>query len=116
MTLKLAVAGAGSFAVVAGGAPVALAQPTVSAASTVVAASVVASHRDAVMTIRRVPDRLGSGCRCAGKPAARDAALLRPVLAVGMPLKKGRTRRPGDAVDQAISGGRGRDSLLVLPA
>lgn len=108
MTLKLAVAGAGSFAVVAGGAPVALAQPTVSAASTVVAASVVASHRDAVMTIRRVPDRLGSGCRCAGKPAARDAALLRPVLAVGMPLKKGRARRPGGAVDQAISGGRKR--------
>ena len=67
MTLKLAVAGAGSFATVAGGMLVALAQPAISAASTVVAASVVASHRDAVMTIRRIPDRLGSGCRYAGK-------------------------------------------------
>jgi len=103
MTLKLAVAGAGSFATVAGGALVALAQPAISAASTVVAASVVASHRDAVMTIRRIPDRLGSGCRCAGKPAARDAALLRPVLTLGMPLKEkgpgtaaGRRGGPGD--------------------
>jgi hypothetical protein len=53
MTLKLAVAGARSFAAVAGGALVTLAQP---AASMVIAASLVASHRDAVMTIRRIPD------------------------------------------------------------
>jgi hypothetical protein len=57
MTLKLAVAGARSFAAVAGGALVTLAQPAVSTASTVIAAIVVASHRDAVMTIRRIPDR-----------------------------------------------------------
>ena len=56
MTLKLAVAGARSFAAVAGGAPVALAQPAASAASTVIAASLGASHRDAIMTIRRIPD------------------------------------------------------------
>jgi hypothetical protein len=93
MTLKLAVAGAGSFAAVAGGAPVALAQPAVSAASTVIGASVVASHRGAVMTIRRVPDRLGSGCRCAGKP----------VLLSGLSAHA-RVR----AVAQATSGGRKR--------
>jgi hypothetical protein len=57
MTLKLAVAGARSVAAVTGGAPVALAQPAARAASTVIAASLVASHRDAVMTIRRIPDR-----------------------------------------------------------
>jgi hypothetical protein len=57
MTLKLAVAVARSFAAVAGGAPVALAQPAAMAASTVIAASLVASHRDAVMTIRRIPDQ-----------------------------------------------------------
>jgi hypothetical protein len=57
MTLKLAVAGARSFAAVAGGALVTLAQPAARAASTVIAASLVASHRDAVMTIRRIPDR-----------------------------------------------------------
>jgi len=50
------VAGARSFAAVAGGAPVALAQPAASAASTVIAASLGASHRDAIMTIRRIPD------------------------------------------------------------
>jgi hypothetical protein len=84
MTLKLAVAGGGSLAAVAGGAPVALAQPTVSAATTVVAASVVASHRDAIMTIRRVPDRLGSGVPLRRKPRPRDAALWRPALTLGM--------------------------------
>jgi hypothetical protein len=57
MTLKRAVAGARSVAAVAGGALVTLAQPAVSTAGTVIAASVVASHRDAVMTIRRIPDR-----------------------------------------------------------
>ena len=57
MTLKLAVAGARSFAAVAGCALVTLAQPAASATSTVIAASVVASHRDAVMTMRRIPDR-----------------------------------------------------------
>jgi len=57
MTLKLALAGAGSFAVLAGWALVTLAQPVASATSTVIAASVVASHRDAVMTMRRIPDR-----------------------------------------------------------
>ena len=57
MTLKLALAGARSFAAVAGGALVKLAQPAASATSTVIAASVVASHRDAVMTMRRIPDR-----------------------------------------------------------
>jgi hypothetical protein len=57
MTLKLAVAGARSFAAVAGGALVTLAQPGVSAASTVIVASLVASRRDAVMTMRRIPDR-----------------------------------------------------------
>jgi hypothetical protein len=67
---------------------VALAQPAVSAASMVIAASLVASRRDAVMTMRRVPDRLGSGCRCAAKPAVRDAALWRPVLTLGMPSKE----------------------------
>jgi hypothetical protein len=36
---------------------VTLAQPGVSAASTVIAASLVASRRDAVMTMRRIPDR-----------------------------------------------------------
>ena len=75
MTLKLAVAGARSFAAVAGGAPVALAQPAVSAVSTVIAASVVASHRDAVMTIRRIPDRIGSGCKCTGSRAPRRGAV-----------------------------------------
>jgi hypothetical protein len=57
MTLKLAVVGAPSFATLAGWAPVALAQPAARAASTVIAASLVASHRDAVMTIRRIPDQ-----------------------------------------------------------
>jgi hypothetical protein len=57
MTMKLAVAGAGSFAAVAGCALVTLAQPAASASSTVIAASLVARHRDAVMTMRRIPDR-----------------------------------------------------------
>jgi hypothetical protein len=57
MTLKLAVAGARSFIAVVGWALVTLAQPDVSAASTVIAASLVASRRDAVMTMRRIPDR-----------------------------------------------------------
>jgi hypothetical protein len=57
MTLKLALAGACSLAGVAGGALVTLAQPAVSAASTVIAASLVARARDAVMTMRRIPDR-----------------------------------------------------------
>lgn len=57
MTLKLAVAGARPFAAVAGWALVTLAQPAVSATSTVIAASLVASHRGAVMTIRRIPDQ-----------------------------------------------------------
>jgi hypothetical protein len=57
MRLKLALAGARSFAAVAGGTLVTLAQPAASATSTVIAASVVASHRDAVMTMRRIPDR-----------------------------------------------------------
>jgi hypothetical protein len=57
MTLKLAVAGARSFAAVAGGALVTLAQPAASAVSPVIAASVVASRRDAVMTMRRIPGR-----------------------------------------------------------
>jgi hypothetical protein len=57
MTVKLAVAGAGSFAAVAGCALVTLAQPAASATSTVIAASLVARHRDALMTMRRIPDR-----------------------------------------------------------
>ena len=68
MTLKLAVAGAGFFAAVAGCALVTLPQPAASATSTVIPASVVASHRDAVMTMRRIPDRSGSKCKCAGNP------------------------------------------------
>jgi hypothetical protein len=63
MTLKLAGAGARSFAVAAGCALVTLAQPAASATSTVIAASLVASHRDAVMTMRRIPDQHGSGFR-----------------------------------------------------
>jgi hypothetical protein len=54
--LKLAVAGARSLTAVAGCALVTLAQPTASAISTAIAASVV-RHRDAVMTMRRIPDR-----------------------------------------------------------
>ena len=69
MTLKLAVAGADSLAAVAGGALVTLAQPAASATSTVIAASVGASHRDAVMTMRRIPGRYGSRCKCAGSRA-----------------------------------------------
>ena len=61
MTLKLAVAGAGFFAAVAGGALVTLAQPTASVTKAVVAANVVAIHRDLVMTIRRIRNRPGSG-------------------------------------------------------
>jgi hypothetical protein len=57
MTLKLAVAGARSFTAVAGGALVTLAQPAASAVSPVIAASAVASRRDAVMTMRRIPGR-----------------------------------------------------------
>jgi hypothetical protein len=68
MTLKLAAAGADFVAAVAGWALVALAQPAASATSTVIAASVVASRRDAVMTMRRIPDRYGSGCECAANP------------------------------------------------
>jgi hypothetical protein len=57
MTLKLAVAGARSFAAVAGRALVTLAQPGASATRAVIAASVVAIHRDAVMTMRRIPSQ-----------------------------------------------------------
>jgi hypothetical protein len=57
MTLKLAAAGARSFAAVAGWALVTLAQPAANTTSTVVAASLVVSHRDAVMTMRRIPDQ-----------------------------------------------------------
>jgi len=57
MTLKLAVAGARSFTAVAGSALVTLAQPAAKAAKPVIAAILVASHRDAVMTIRRIPDQ-----------------------------------------------------------
>jgi hypothetical protein len=57
MMLKLAVAGARSLTAVAGCALVTLAQPTASAISTAIAASVVARHRDAIMTMRRIPDR-----------------------------------------------------------
>jgi hypothetical protein len=57
MTLKLAVAGARSLTAVAGCALVTLAQPAASATSTAIVASVVARHRDAVMTMRRIPDR-----------------------------------------------------------
>ena len=55
MKLKLAIAGARSLAAVAGRALVTLAQPAASATRAVIAASVVAIHRDAVMTIRRIP-------------------------------------------------------------
>jgi hypothetical protein len=97
MTLKLAVAGADFVAGVAGWALVTLAQPAASATGTVIAARAVASRRDAVMTMRRVPGRYGSGCRCAANPRARDAARWRPVLTMGVPVeeKRGRARRPG---------------------
>jgi hypothetical protein len=57
MTLKLAAAGAGFVAAVAGWALVTLAQPAASATSTVIGASVAARHRDAVMTMRRIRDQ-----------------------------------------------------------
>ena len=57
MTVKLAVAGAGSFAAVAGCALVTLAQQAARAISRVIAASLVACHSDAVMTMRRIPAR-----------------------------------------------------------
>ena len=55
MTLKLALADACPLAGVAGDALVTLAQPAASAVSPVIAASAVASRRDAVMTMRRIP-------------------------------------------------------------
>jgi hypothetical protein len=55
MTLKLAAAGADFAGAVARCALVTLAQPAASATSTVTAATVVASRRDAVMTMRRIP-------------------------------------------------------------
>ena len=51
---NVAVAAARSLSAVAGRALVTLAQP---ATSTAIEASVVASHRDAVMTMRRIPDQ-----------------------------------------------------------
>lgn len=60
VTPKLAVAGARSFAAVAGRALVALAQPAASATRAVIAASLVAIHRGSVMTMRRIPASEGS--------------------------------------------------------
>jgi hypothetical protein len=85
MTLKPAVAGARSFAAVAGRALVTLAQPAASATRAVIAASVVASDRDAVMTMRRIPDQSGSGARARrnqGRKRARPACLAALVMRV----------------------------------
>jgi hypothetical protein len=54
MKLKLAVAGARSLSAAAGCALVTPAQPATSTAN---AASTIVRHRDAVMTMRRIPDR-----------------------------------------------------------
>ena len=68
MTLKLAGAGADFVGAVAGWALVTLAQPAASVTSTVTAASVVASRRDAVMTMRRILGPRGSAGKCAANP------------------------------------------------
>jgi hypothetical protein len=76
MTLKLAVGGGRSLIVTAGRALVALAQPVASAIGTASAASVVASRRDAVMTMRRVQAGRGSGRRLPAWSSQNAADLM----------------------------------------
>jgi hypothetical protein len=82
MTVKLAVGGGRSLIVTAGRALVALAQPVASAIGTASAASVVASRRDAVMTMRRVQAGRGSGRRL---PAWSPHDVIVPDISVGAP-------------------------------
>lgn len=80
MTLKLAVGGGRSLVVAAGRALVALAQPVASAIGTASAASVVASRRDAIMTMRRVQAGRGSSHRL---PAWSRQGVIVPGISVG---------------------------------
>jgi hypothetical protein len=80
MTVKLAVGGGRSLIVAAGRALVALAQPVASAIGTASAASVVASRRDAVMTMRRVQADRGSGRRL---PAWSPPDVIVPGISAG---------------------------------
>jgi hypothetical protein len=82
MTVKLAVGGSRSLIVAAGRALVALAQPVASAIGTASAASVVASRRDAVMTMRRVQAGWGSSRRL---PAWSPQDVMVPDISVGAP-------------------------------
>jgi hypothetical protein len=82
MTVKLAVGGGRSLIVTAGRALVALAQPVASAIGTASAASVVASRRDAVMTMRRVQAGRGSGRRL---PTWSPHDVIVPGISVGAP-------------------------------
>ena len=79
MTVKLAVGGGRSLIVASGRALVALAQPVASAIGTASAASVVASRRDAVMTMRRVQAGRGSGRRL---PACSPQDVILPGISI----------------------------------
>ena len=85
MTLKLAAAGAGSVAAVAGRALVTLvalpplvvlAQPAASTAGTAIAASASSSPLDAIMTMRRVPTHRGSRSRLRPEAGATEARVM----------------------------------------